>query len=64
MPPTMKSQLISIKRSLIAARALAQDAVGKSARLGHTDLAERLREVVEQLGEELDFVDVEIANSP
>jgi hypothetical protein len=53
-----RSQLIEIKRLLIAARIHAQEAEAKARRTDNRDLAVRLYDITDMLANELDYVEM------
>jgi hypothetical protein len=59
-----RPQLTDIKRQLIAARIHVQEARARSRRAGDTDFAERLRNIVNRIAAELDYVDVLLSRLP
>jgi hypothetical protein len=65
MPPVLpKATLLAIKRALISARAVVQDATATARRAGDTNFADRLRGIAERLADELDYVEWALANLP
>jgi hypothetical protein len=59
-----KTTMLALKRALISARAVVQDATATARRAGDTDLADRLRDIAERLADELDYVDRALASKP
>ncbi len=61
---TGRAALISVKRSLLSARTMVQEAADYSRRAGQTDLAQRLHAIAERLADELDDLDGQLAKLP
>ena len=55
--PASKPELITIKRNLITARTVIQEAAAAARRTGEKALSERLRGIAERLAAELDFIE-------
>jgi hypothetical protein len=62
--PTTKEHLIRLKTLMIDARSKGQECAALARRLGDKNLADRLRDVVERLAFELDYVERLLAALP
>jgi hypothetical protein len=59
--PVTRAMLISLKRCLLSARILMQEAATSARRAGDADRAERLRGIAERLADELDDLNALLA---
>ncbi len=62
--PTNRTDLVAIKQELTAARIATQRAIAQAQRARDIHLAERLRELADRLGYELDYVEARLTTMP